>query len=253
MEYSYENFTKAIYYFLTIHPNKKYNGDEIIKGIIEENICPELTTKPNTRSNYKYMMECFDEIESYDGIYIDEADSENPIDDYYMFETKNNDVFDMKEIEKIINSPNIYPNYQLYTTYQNNQTILHILCIERRLDLLNKVCDMYNIDFMTKNDNGDTLIDVASYVAINKNDLNFLKQFICLMLRHNGEMIDNNIYEIKKKNIELLDLNYKLQKDVNDFKISLNEIEQKYSRLVSYVMNILMIFIFSVFVRYLLL
>lgn len=49
MEFSKSELTKAVFYILTLYPNKKFSPNEMFEYMKTENVCPELTQNCTTR------------------------------------------------------------------------------------------------------------------------------------------------------------------------------------------------------------
>ena len=76
--------------------------------------------------------------------------------------------------------------------YKNGQTLLHILCSEGKSDLLEKVANSFHIDLFTKNDVGQSLVDVLP-----KHNEEVAKTLLKITMAQMKEISDGKLLELK--------------------------------------------------------
>ncbi len=127
----------------------------------------------------------------------------------YAYNLCNVPKFNMKQIEDVVANPQKYPEIKFDTIYEHGQTILHILCIENRQDLLEKIGSSFNINFFAKNESDQTLFDVISVKTDISSQLLY-KMLLKLMTDQMREIKDSGLSSIKTKNTLLQEQNNKL-------------------------------------------
>lgn len=205
MEFTSDKIQDAIYYVLTINPNKTFTIDDLCTVIKCDNICNSFFAKNggyNTRSSSLLFKEhCKSLPENFTNVSFDGT--------YYSFKQTELQ-YDINKIETIVNtflesSDNI--DFDFHKIYQKGQSVLHILCILNKQELLSKLSDMIVIDFDTPNNEGQTLYQVTD-------NLDFLNFLIKLTLKQYKEQRDYVICDLKMRNTELSNKNEELENNI---------------------------------------
>ena len=213
MQYNYSDLDKAIYYILTLNPDKQLSKDEIMDKVNSENV---INIHIFRGSQFDiYFNECLNKmIETYKNVTVS--------DDKYTYNLKSEQKFDLKKIEIIVKYPDQFPDVKFDTIYQHGQTILHILCMENRYDLLEKLDASFNLNFFVKNEFDQTVFDV---VDTNVRGTLMYKILSKLVSKQSKEINTSDTLEIKtlntllqNKNNALVRTNNKLKNDVTFYK-----------------------------------
>lgn len=209
MEYDYVDLKKAIYYFLTLHPNQKFTVSELYNEIKKEKICKDLEyyeSKCSKDALAYFVKSCRDVYTGYKNItYLGSSDS-------YMIKAEISK-YNMTEVENMIKNPQLYPDIRYDALFKDGQTLLHILCHEGKNELLEQVAESFHIDLSTKNGNGESLIDV-----IPKSNDDTARALLKIAMVQMREISDGRILELKKLNTELQNVNNSLFYQLNDAK-----------------------------------
>lgn len=189
MEFTYDQLADGIYYFLSLYPNEQFTKEELLQGLEKDKICPEYFNTSITRNRSSYFDKCCADVSNnYKNVYYDG-------DRYSLI--KMSSKYNFKQIENIINNPDMYPDVTFDKIYENGQTLLHIVCSENRFDLLEKIGKLYAIDFYTKNESGQFLYDVISNT---NSGVLTMRTLVKLLTNQMKETHDGMLIEIKKLN-----------------------------------------------------
>jgi len=218
MQYDYSDLDRAIYYVLTLNPDKPMSKNEIIDKLNSENALGIHIFRGAQFDIDGYFNKCLDKmVKTYKNITVSDGK--------YVYNLKSTPKFDLKKIETIIKYPNQFPDIKFDTIYQHGQTILHILCMENRYDLLEKLDASFNLNFFVKNEIDQTVFDIID-TNINENEKTLMhKKLLKLVSKQLNEISTNYTSEIKtlntilqNKNNTLVAKNNKLENDVAFYK-----------------------------------
>jgi hypothetical protein len=192
MEYSYDKLSDGIYYLLSVYPNQMFTKDDLLTSLNKENICPEYFIRMGARIHSTYFLDCCDNVvKNYKNVNYDGT--------FYTLKT-NTTKYDFEKVEKIILHPELYPEVKFDRIYENGQTILHMVCSENKLSLLEKLGKSYELDFFVKNDYGQRLQDVIPYNTLGSLTMRTLIDVMTTQLK---EKHDGNLAESKQLNTKL--------------------------------------------------
>lgn len=224
MEYSIDQVDKAIYYYLSTNPNVSVSINKLYDELIKEDICPDLKN-PNKRDLHKtiFTTRCHTLHNNYNC--VKQSYKRNVL--YLMFTKSDEDIkFPISYTDNLENitfsSPielleNIF-NYKMQDTiqlcdyYNETDTLLHSVCREGNLKLLEDIKKQFSIDIDLKNKFGETLIDV---IPPTPDGLKIQK--LLLEDKYEKILLDKN-YEnlnLKKTNTRYINEINKLKQQVN--------------------------------------
>jgi hypothetical protein len=211
MEYSLFELEKAVYYTLTLNPNIQFSLDDLRNEIGSKGSCPDFSSKYNTRSEMDRLENaCANASSIYNNVCFNGTSCYLRIADKY----------DMMEIEKMIRSPHAYGDLSLDKPYCAGQTIPHILCIEGNSTLLDELSKSFQINVMTKNEKGQTLLDV---IPSEKQET--MKTLVKIAINQMRDAQNIAISEIRSKNTDLLKANSSMRNEIaslRDYKTQMN-------------------------------
>lgn len=200
MEYPLSQLDKAVYFTLTLNPNSRFSLDELRSEICSNGTCPDFSCKYFTRTeNDRLADACLDASTTWNNVFFNGTDCYLKIDDKY----------DMLEIEKMIRSPHLHTELSLDRPYCSGQTIPHILCIEGNSSLLDELSKSFQINVMSKNEKGQTLLDV---IPNEKHET--MKTLIRIAINQMRDVQNTAILEIKSKNTDLLKANSSMRNEL---------------------------------------
>ena len=207
MQFDYNNLADAIYYILENNPNQQISAKEIDDIIYRSKICPSYCFGSH-KNSYEYFKECLHKVSTFKNIIYDGEK-------YYEYVKRKH--YDIKKIEEIINNIQNYPNIKFDDFYENgHQTIMHILCIEKRLDLLKKICNMYDVDIFVENAKGEYIWNVVRFNPANIQDMKLFESFVNFVF---NQIDKKQLHELKIANGKLLEVNRQLTKQVRNITI----------------------------------
>lgn len=199
MEYSINDLPKAVYYVLSLNRNKMFTMSQLYSEILSSDCCPDFSktsffsrSMENTLSNA-----CLEAMKTWKNIVFDGKYCSLQMEDSY----------DIEEIRKMVKEPLLYDDFSLDRPYYGGQTILHILCKEGDSDLLDELSRTFQINVMTKNDKGQSLLDV---IPVDKQET--MRTLFRITLNQMRDIQNLAISEIKSKNTDLLKKNDSLIK-----------------------------------------
>ena len=213
MEYPLSELPKAIYYFLSLHPNESFTFKNLRQNLTNEKICTEYL--PHTSyADGEMFWECACNTvrDTYENIKFENK--------RISLNIKSDKKYDMSLIESIVNDPASYPSVSYDMPYDDdNQTILHILCQEGRIDLLRKLNNNFDLNLYTVNKNGQHLDEVIPPTSEGIETMKTLFKLLCE--NHNSKML-----AMKRLNTQLTlamkiekEKNLKLKKSLNTYMI----------------------------------
>jgi len=238
MEYEYSDLKKAIYYFLTIHPNQKFTTTELYDGLKKEKICKDLEIYElsNPQSTWTHFIKsCRDMYAGYKNV------TYNSSTDSYIIRAETSK-YNMPEIENMIKYPQLYPDVRYDSLYTDGQTLLHILCSEGKNDLLEEIARSFHIDLSTKNQHGQSLVDV-----IPKTNDDTARMLLRITMSQMREISDGRILELKKLNTELQNANNKLFAQVHTEKHNITIYQARIYGLYVIIFVLIMFMLFVLF------
>jgi hypothetical protein len=191
MEYPLSQLDQAVYFTLTLNPNSRFSLDELSSEICSNRTCPDFACKYFCRIE-RLANACLSASTTWNNVCFNGTHCYLKIDDKY----------DMLEIEKIIRSPHLHTELSLDIPYCSGQTIPHILCIEGNTCLLDELSKSFQINVMSKNEKGQTLLDV---IPNEKHET--MKTLIRIAINQMRDAQNTAILEIKSKNTDLLKAN----------------------------------------------
>ena len=233
MEFSKANLTKAVYYILTLRPNKKFSNVEMLNEIEDENVCPELTDSILTRNNRVTALVNVNQAMSkasteYNNVFF--------LNNKCYLKQKNKYVTDlepliMSETPKSLVDLNGYRN-------DEDDSLLHILCKNGEDDLIRSLSRYHTIDLNMRNSKGESVLDVT---CEDEKVLKSLLKIIVQQTQDNNDLLETTLL----RNNELMLAN----NDLVEYK---QQMEMKNTQLFKWVvyMSALLILIFSVVIGY---
>lgn len=185
MEFSRSDLPKAIYYILTLYPNKKFSTTEMFDHLVLENACPELTAQIFTRH---VRANVIDEI--YEAMNIVSTNYNNVYvvnNKCYLKQTPKNIEMLKKNIDE-----NTIKRLDIRSLNYDGDSLLHILCKYGENDLLELIAKYHNINITQLNKNNESLLDV---VLNNNNDITFktLAKIVLEQTKKNHEWAMTNM------------------------------------------------------------
>lgn len=200
----YAEIEKGICYFLTTKTDKGFTANEILAGILKENICPELNSKIN---RFGFNTEFSEHVEN-TSMTLSKI---KRIGNQYMFSTK---TINLDDVKAIILQPSDYPSVSFDGIYADGQTILHILCINGLYQYIEIVSQVISIDPHMRNEAGQTLFDVVPQTGDGHQTFRTLFNIFLTqdMLRTESKMklVNDSNSALTKKNGELVLVNSEL-------------------------------------------
>ncbi len=235
MEYSYTDLSKAIYYVLSLHPNKEMTIDDIYYELVKENACVDFTENNQQNShihNLHFHKSCYKMMSTYKNV------NYNNIKNTYVIATTKKSKYNIDEIKNIILHNQSYQYAKYDDIYENGQTIVHILCIEGMHELLEHILSSNKINLLVENNFGQSLFDV---VSINDNETMkiLLRSSTRQIKQLNNEKIDNG----NKFKQDLINAENILYSEISYSKKLLQEIYIMYLLFVA----IILLFVISLF------
>ena len=190
MEYPLSELPKAIYYFLTLHPNECFTFKDLRHNLMNENICTEfLPYVSHADRDIFWEHSCNTVCNTYENIKFENRKISLNI--------PSEQKYDMKLIENIINNPISYTSVLYDIPYDDSdQTILHILCQEGRIDLLRKLSNNFDLNLYAVNRNGQYIDEVIPSTSEGIKTMKTL--FKLLRENHNSKLLN-----MKKLNTQL--------------------------------------------------
>lgn len=145
-------------------------------------------------------------------------------------------------IEFWINNPDVSPSFDFTKYFDGENTILHIMAKNGRYDLIERLNNLYGVDFDIRNKHGEHIIDVAK-----QGDFEFIKKLVNLMLksdkRRKDEKRSNEESDLKRNNMLLLRKNeesnnnyYKSQNVVKSRNLSIRTLNRSIILLIFYLL-----------------
>jgi len=237
MEYSIKDLPNAIYYFLSLYPNKRFNLKDLRQNLTDEKICTDYLLSTSCADGEIFWNTiCQKVCKTYQDVDFNNGE--------ISLSVKNEKKYNMNEIEKIVKYPDDYPNILFDKPYKNTgDTILHILCKEGKFDLLDELCEKFDLDLDAVNGSGQYINEVIPKTPKGVKTMGTL--FKLMHENHNLK-----ICNIKK-------LNSKLQIKNNQLTSELESSNKKYQNVLNSYLNLqqatsaLLLILLMVFVIYL--
>jgi hypothetical protein len=201
---SYSEIEKGICYFLSVRKNQRFTSDEILTGMLDEKICPELNPKI-------YMSSFHVDFENKCNNAAKVIEKVKHIGSYYTFSTDN--LVDMELIKRIVASPSDYPTVTFDSIYADGQTILHIICSMGQYQLLETIANAYTVNVHLRNEHGQTLFDVVPETA---DGHKMFKVLFNIFLIQERVRTESQISTVKDANLRLADSNSRLADKNNE-------------------------------------
>jgi hypothetical protein len=201
---SYSEIEKGICYFLSVRKNQRFRSDEILTGMLDEKICPELNSKV-------YMSSFHLDFENKCNNTAKLVEKVKHIGSYYTFSTDN--LVDMELIKNIISSPSDYPTITFDAIFADGQTILHIICLSCQYQLLETIADTYTVNVHLRNECGQTLFDVVPETASGHK---MFKVLFNIFLNQEHIRTESELSNVKEANYKLADKNTEMFKTNNE-------------------------------------
>jgi hypothetical protein len=233
MEFSKANLTKAVFYILTLHPNKKFSNVEMLNEIEDENVCPELTDSILTRNNRVTALVNINQAmlkasTEYNNVFF--------LNNKCYLKQKNKYVADlepliMSETPKSLVDLNGYRN-------DEDDSLLHILCKNGEDELIQSLSRYHKIDLNMRNSKGESVLDVVC------EDEKVLKSLLKIVVQQTQD--NNNLLEATLlRNNELMSAN-------SDLVECKQQMEMKNAELFKWTMYMftLLVLIFAVVIGY---
>lgn len=200
MEFELKDLDKAVYYYLTTNPDVSFTPIDIFEGIMKDKICPDLSM--GNTDYIKVTNICMNLQSLYTNVIYDEKMNT------CKFTTKSNS--NLKIIEEFVENPEMYPEINLQNLYDGENTILHVVCKECRLDLMQKITQKFYVDFDVKNKKGQHMIDM---IPTNQKGVDMLKYINKVMMDQNNDKMNSENLNLKKSNTQLLEHNTQMLAD----------------------------------------
>ena len=246
MEYTLDKLDDAIYYYLSLTLNKPQSVVTIYNDLCSKNICPDLKNPENREINkLKFISMCrcvistkFSDIQKVfinNDLYLvltaysedveDAKDNVNFEDTKYFQPTvdttadaKDSTWNNHNEIFSYMIDNNNFEHNTIFDDYNNVDTVLHAICRNGNVTLLNKILNLYDIDINSENSLGETLVDVLpktsdgfaimkSLIEYDKDkEINELKSRIDSLKEENSSLVKD--YVIMQQKIIVLESKY---------------------------------------------
>jgi hypothetical protein len=225
MEYTLDKLDDAIFYYLSTKPNTPLSFYQIFDGLCRDKVVPDLLLQHNRDINklkftasccildskfnniYKYpydktiylmfstksKLECLQMLDSFVGA---TRAIKKPDDD-----TKFYDIDYCELVDFSLKNPQYSPTLNFKELIDGKNTILHLVCINKRQDLLTKLLDNYNIDTSIKNFSGKTPVDIL----MEQNNIVMVLEL--LHYNHKKELLEEQVknLELKKFNTQVVE------------------------------------------------
>jgi len=216
MEFPSDQIEKAVYYVLTLNPNKTLTFDELYDLTKREKVCPSFF---DTSSKTTFKNKCLNISKLYDHI---ETHNET-----MRFKIKNE--YEDLDLMSLINSSDI----KFDAPYRNGQSILHILCLLGRTDLLEVLANNFELNFNTTNNEGKTLMNISD-------DPKILRTIHELSVKQLEQKYKHEQYDLKLTNSKLLKSNTVLL-------VELKNIDDRQNCAISMILVVFLLFILYLF------
>lgn len=119
-------------------------------------------------------------------------------------------------VEYMIHNIEISPKFIFDEYFDGTDTVLHILSKNGKYESIEYVLQNFSVDISVKNKDGLSIIDVAF------EDVKFIKKLSNLIIKQQQLEFDNSLFQLesdsKKKNTKLVELNSKLNGDLDNSK-----------------------------------
>lgn len=215
MDFSRSNLTKAIYYVLTLNPNKRFTTYDLLEELELNNACTELTNNVMTRS---FRINALREIESAMRDASNEYNNVYCIDGKCYLKQRNKYVTDWESHIKTETKKTLVnvdePRY-------DGDSLLHLLCKSGENELIECLAKNHNIDLTRRNSKGESVLDVTS------DDVKTLKMLLDIVIKQTqnqqSSMLEESllrINQVTKTNNQLTRANDELIDKVTQLKSS---------------------------------
>lgn len=183
MEYTIDKLEDAIMYYLTLEPDTPKSVYKIYNDLIADKICPSLNEIKNKDIyKMKFTTLCHTMDTRYTNLKKFHANQVL----YLVFTTKNVTEFidnnyptaytsntselpkNCDMIEYILNNPDYCSDFDFTDFIDGNDTVLHVICRNNNVNLLNKLLDRYNVDVNIKNKNNQMPVEVTMSTEVTK-------------------------------------------------------------------------------------
>lgn len=222
MEYPRKDLSKAIYYVLSLNPNKSYNVEELNDLLLNEKACPEFTDNVVTRYQ---LSKALDELSKELKIMMETYDNLFFANDKITLTNESQ----LTNIKKIIESEKYQEIKKLdfESLEYDGDSLLHLLCKNKETELLNIVSKYHNINFLKQNVSGVTLLNILAEKE--KKEL-VAAMNICLKQIEN---LDKTCINVAKQNKQLAEQNYNDQLKINRYEERIENLTMWYNRMIA--------------------
>lgn len=195
MEFSRANLSKAVYYALTLHPNKRFTAADLYDEIESENICPELTNVILTRATRINALKDITNAmhktsEDYNNVYC--------IDGTCYLKQKNKYIADWEPSIRTETSKSLI---NLDSIECEGDSLLHLLCRNGEDELIESIARYHNLDLTRKNSKGESVADVVF------DDVKTLKTLLKIVSRQALDFQSSKLEEAVLRNEDLMAAN----------------------------------------------
>lgn len=237
MEYDIDRLDEAIFYCLSLHPDAFLTPVRIYNWISNQSICPALNpTDRNERDSLKIRFNCICRTldTRFKNVHI-LRDSINPDIPYlimtnkakieaekefirqnfssYIPEFDELNTMSLQTIEYMIKNPEFSATLDFSEFVDGTDTILHILCKDCRLDLIEYLLDMYDIDINIKNLHGLTPYELLPFDH-NDDSVKIITKLLKYEYDTQVNKIKTNLRDIREMNTKLVNTNTKLAQNL---------------------------------------
>ncbi|AYV78798.1 MAG: hypothetical protein Edafosvirus34_8 [Edafosvirus sp.] len=242
MEYAIEKLDEAIVYYLTINPNVPKSIYQIYDGLCQEKICPDLNksfmTKDINKTRFTTLCHILDTQYNnihkfYDRnmLYLlfstkdkSEVISNNnmlvrgnnmPMNKYdptFMFELPNQ----CNVIAYMLDNKDYCSKFNLTDYMDDKNNMLHAVCQNNRMDLLERILSSYDVDLNIKNRDGKTALDLVTNVQMMRKllEYDFNKKLLKLQLETQN-LKENNTHVVFATSMSIQKYNDEISKVKN--------------------------------------
>lgn len=197
MEFSRNNLSDAVYYILTLNPNKKFSLAEMINKLDSENACPEfsnqslyMTRSSRIKINEELDRAMTDATLKYNNVHYSDG--------LCYLKQRNKHV---EFIEPSIKTEVEKSSINIESLEYDGDSLLHLLCRNSETELLETISKYYEINVNKSNSKGESLLDVVS-----DDDTKTLKTLIKILLKQH-ELSNVTTKEYARFNASLNDEN----------------------------------------------
>jgi hypothetical protein len=257
MQYSITDLDKAIYSYLSCHPDTPQSVHQIFSGVCKEKICPDLENHPaRERNKQLFNLTCVTLDSDFQNVHkmyihgkmylIFSADTKDVVlkkwnDDLEVvsaWDDSEDDIDYGHIIEQIINNPQKYTDFNVNDRIDGIDTPLHLLCREGKYDSIDKLLKIYDVELCLKDRKEKTPLEIA----MERNDSKMIKLLMTYEyeqkltdLRYQNEML-------KKVNKDVLVANSKHVKNISN-NMKGNIVRMAVSAICGYMIRVIMIWI----------